>query len=179
MRIAGWTAWVQDRCDTGLYAVPELQTAAHESGELHQKSLHRWDEYAPENPQAGRKMREVKWRENAGTGAVRRDPPGNADGDVEAAGRGLSRMAGWQQGNHFQRKEKGSASGTDAEVKGWIRCCMGRQEERSAGGTGCEERIRIQGAGSNLGEQERNRTSECRSSRIGRTDEGREEKSSR
>ena len=40
------------------------------------------------------KMREVKWRENAGTGAVRRDPPGNADGDVETAGRGLSRMAG-------------------------------------------------------------------------------------
>ena len=54
--------------------------------------------------------------------------------------------------------------------------CMGRQEERSAGGTGCEERIRIKVQEAIWGEQERNRTSECRSSRIGRTDEGREEK---
>lgn len=40
------------------------------------------------------KCEKLNGRENAGTGAVRRDPPGNADGDVEAAGRGLSRMAG-------------------------------------------------------------------------------------
>lgn len=36
----------------------------------------------------------LTFMEARGTGAVRRDPPGNADGDVEAAGRGLSRMAG-------------------------------------------------------------------------------------
>jgi hypothetical protein len=65
-------------------------------------------------------------------------------------------MAACQQGNEFQSIAQGSASGTDAEIKGGIRCRRGRQEERSAGGTGREERSRIQGAGSNLGEQERN-----------------------
>ena len=99
------------------------------------------------------KCEKLKWRENAGTGAVRRDPPGNADGDVEAATRIIS--DGWLTARQsFPKKRKKAQlleqmqKLKDESVAAW-----GRQEERSAGGTGCEERIRIQGAGSNLGEQ--------------------------
>ena len=95
---------MQDRCNTRLYALSQLSSAAHQSGKLHQTCLYRRDQSPAEDPAASKVLRATSGEETTACGTCGRGEEASGTGGNAASDRGLYQPDPGCKGNKGKRK---------------------------------------------------------------------------